>query len=240
MDVTDENNDSNGIVANARTPSPVQTVTKKAAETEDSTEAVKADEIVKEGQNATATEPDKVMSAAAAAAAAVVKSNETVEKTVEAVADSSEKMEVYKESQKEKRVDKEPAADGATRRINFDTDSDSIEELDGSVHKSKRVKVYTDWVCVNPQCTLNGKSNSEMVATAKPFVLGHYGKISFFKIMKMYKIIWVWQKVCSLRFTFRKSQSFIFDTLSITVNVRNPNVRISDNAEIRTIERSVV
>ena len=60
-------------------------------------------------------------------------------------------------------------------------DSDSAEEnvVETSVTKRRKPKnrrVIVDWVCVNPDCTRDGKSNPELVSTARPFVLGHFGK----------------------------------------------------------------
>ena len=122
---------------------------------------------------------------------AVEQTVKAVEQTVKAVEQpaeiaktvvdtSSEKMEVDTESEKVIKNVQKPttngASNGASNDINFDTDSDTIEDVDDeSFRKRKRAKIYIDWMCVNPQCTFNGKSQPEMVTTARNFVLGHFG-----------------------------------------------------------------
>ena len=102
-----------------------------------------------------------------------------ISKTV--VDTSSEKMEVDTENENVVKNVQKPTTNGASNgasNINFDTDSDTIDEVDDeSFRKRKRAKIYIDWMCVNPQCTFNGKSQPEMVTTARNFVLGHFGNL---------------------------------------------------------------
>ena len=111
---------------------------------------------------------------------AAVEQPAEIAKTV--VDTSSEKMEVDTESENIVKNVQKPttngASNGASNNINFDTDSDTIDEVDDeSFRKRKRAKIYIDWMCVNPQCTFNGKSQPEMVTTARNFVLGHFGNL---------------------------------------------------------------
>lgn len=57
-----------------------------------------------------------------------------------------------------------------------DSDEENVVELSSTKRrKEKNRRVIVDWVCVNPDCTRDGKSNPEVVSTARPFVLGHFG-----------------------------------------------------------------
>ena len=60
------------------------------------------------------------------------------------------------------------------------SDSGSIADLVSELIKPKpKRRVFIDWVCVNPDCTRDGKPNPELVTTARDFVLGHFGKFLF-------------------------------------------------------------
>ena len=49
---------------------------------------------------------------------------------------------------------------------------ESAKPIGQNGHTRKRKKLKTDWICVNPSCT---KSKSDVVITAKPFVIAYYG-----------------------------------------------------------------
>ena len=70
------------------------------------------------------------------------------------------------------------AGDGDASSSDSGSIADLVSELIKPKPKPKR-RVFIDWVCVNPDCTRDGKPNPELVTTARDFVLGHFGKFQF-------------------------------------------------------------
>ena len=65
-------------------------------------------------------------------------------------------------------------------KSNDSSDADSISEVVRTVTKPAKRRVVIDWVCVNPNCTRDGKSNPDVVTTATHFVLGYFGQFFIF------------------------------------------------------------
>ena len=78
------------------------------------------------------------------------------------------------------------AGDGDASSSDSGSIADLVSELIKPKPKPKR-RVFIDWVCVNPDCTRDGKPNPELVTTARDFVLGHFGKILHFDAVPAFK-----------------------------------------------------